>query len=508
MNNIKTFSKRLLGLLVVILAFCIFRYSASAASTPALTLINNASTIGINVTSADSNATVNLYFPNTSIVANPATGVTYTSIDIGRTNSNGSFSISVASNSYGLSGGSSVYVSVDGANSSQMTWPTTSTNSGQSGSLSLSQQNVTLVNGQIVTIFPMNTSNTLTVQGNSNSSVASAYFQSSNDSVVITGLNTGSTNISICAGSAGCGSVAVTVQAPTQSITFSQTQAYVVVGQASQTVSLYGGSGYSLSNTNKDIVSAIIDGSNIVLQGLTTGQVAITVCATGLLCGNITVNSLASGSAVPNQVTLPPSANSNFSQKPQLTSFSMTSNNVLNLFFGANSTLTITFGVNQTVSNVQAKIAGQQASIGQGNSGTYSASYRLTGNETLPLPVIISYTNPSGLIGQNYFWFGDSATLPTSSTVSTPSSSCPTGLTCTLSSNVAVFTYLLSIGSTGSEVKALQQQLKDDGVYSGPITGTFGSLTEVAVKKYQAKHGLKQVGVVGPGTRALLNKEI
>ena len=37
-------------------------------------------------------------------------------------------------------------------------------------------------------------------------------------------------------------------------------------------------------------------------------------------------------------------------------------------------------------------------------------------------------------------------------------------------------------------------------------TGYFGSLTEKAVKKFQKKYGIEQVGIVGPKTRAQLHK--
>ena len=477
-----------------------------AASTPSLSLTNGASAVNISVTNADPNATVNFYFPSSN--TNNSNSITYTSIDIGQTNSSGSFNISVAPNSYGLNGGTSVYISVDNVNSPSIIWPAAVNSSIQNGSLILSQQNTTMTVGQTVNIFPTNTSNTLTVQGNTNSSVASAYFQSSNNSVIITGQNTGSTTVSICAGTAGCSSVSVSVQAPTQTITFSQSPAYIILGNSAQNINIYGpGSGYSVSNPNQNILTTSLNGTSVSLQGLSLGQVTLSVCASGWICGSLPVNIVSSGTAVPNQVNNVAPINSNFSQAPQLTSFSLTSNDVMNQFLGTNSTLTLTFAVNQTVNNVQVKIAGQQVSVGQGNSGTYSASYMVTGNETLPLPVVISYTNPNGLVGQNYFWIGDSAKLPVNSNVSGVvsggASSVGTG-----SGTVTggTFTKLLSLNSTGSEVKALQQRLKDDGIYSGPITGKFGPLTEAAVKKYQAKNGLSQAGVVGPATRVLLNK--
>ena len=67
------------------------------------------------------------------------------------------------------------------------------------------------------------------------------------------------------------------------------------------------------------------------------------------------------------------------------------------------------------------------------------------------------------------------------------------------------FTRTLSLGSRGADVTELQKILTAEGVYTGPITGYFGPLTQAAVKAYQTKHGLDPVGIVGPKTRVALN---
>ena len=143
---------------------------AFAASTPLLFLTNGATAVDIHVAGADQNATVMFYFPNASVSGNQSAGTSYIPIDIGQTDSSGSFDVSVAPDSYGLSGGTSVYVSVDGVNSASIAWPASTGSSSQNGALSLSQQNISLANGQTANIFPMNTANTLTVQSVSNSS--------------------------------------------------------------------------------------------------------------------------------------------------------------------------------------------------------------------------------------------------------------------------------------------------------------------------------------------------
>src|SRR3989344_4793478 len=64
----------------------------------------------------------------------------------------------------------------------------------------------------------------------------------------------------------------------------------------------------------------------------------------------------------------------------------------------------------------------------------------------------------------------------------------------------------LSRGSSGDDVRKLQEFLaRDKEIYpNGLITGFFGPLTEVAVKKWQEKQGIESVGIVGPKTIARL----
>lgn len=66
----------------------------------------------------------------------------------------------------------------------------------------------------------------------------------------------------------------------------------------------------------------------------------------------------------------------------------------------------------------------------------------------------------------------------------------------------------LRTGMNGEDVKTLQEILATDPeIYpEGLITGYYGKLTEKAVKKFQLKAGLEQVGSVGPKTLSKINE--
>lgn len=59
-------------------------------------------------------------------------------------------------------------------------------------------------------------------------------------------------------------------------------------------------------------------------------------------------------------------------------------------------------------------------------------------------------------------------------------------------------------GSSGTEVKEIQQILQDNGYYSGSISGKFDTATTNAVKAFQKAKGLTTDGIVGTNTWAKL----
>ncbi len=68
----------------------------------------------------------------------------------------------------------------------------------------------------------------------------------------------------------------------------------------------------------------------------------------------------------------------------------------------------------------------------------------------------------------------------------------------------------LHMGDSGNNVKLLQTILATDpGIYpQGIISGFFGKLTRDALERYQKKHGLDQVGFIGPETLQFLGKNM
>lgn len=67
---------------------------------------------------------------------------------------------------------------------------------------------------------------------------------------------------------------------------------------------------------------------------------------------------------------------------------------------------------------------------------------------------------------------------------------------------------VLKRGSRGTQVKQMQQKLKNWGYYTGDVDGIFGSKTESAVRYFQRKNGLTVDGIVGPATAKKLGMSL
>lgn len=76
-------------------------------------------------------------------------------------------------------------------------------------------------------------------------------------------------------------------------------------------------------------------------------------------------------------------------------------------------------------------------------------------------------------------------------------------IVCIISISVGVFATSRR-GSSGSEVRQIQEKLKRWGYYNGSVDGIYGSKTEAAVKKFQKANGLTADGIAGKKTLAAM----
>lgn len=59
---------------------------------------------------------------------------------------------------------------------------------------------------------------------------------------------------------------------------------------------------------------------------------------------------------------------------------------------------------------------------------------------------------------------------------------------------------LSQVGSRGAEVRAIQERLKERGLFHSDVTGYYGEITRKAVLAFQKQQGISQTGVAGPLT--------
>lgn len=63
----------------------------------------------------------------------------------------------------------------------------------------------------------------------------------------------------------------------------------------------------------------------------------------------------------------------------------------------------------------------------------------------------------------------------------------------------------LSVGSQGPAVRKLEQELKERGLFKGPVDNKFDAKTKAAVQKFEHRRGFKEDGVVGGRIARLLD---
>ena len=159
-----------------------------------------------------------------------------------------------------------------------------------SGALSFSITNPAVSVGQTLSATVFGGSNYY-VTGNSSPSIASETLNGS--TLTISGVASGSTIITVCSSSNGCGTLSVNVGAAgTNQVSFGITNPTVALGET-MNISLSGnsnGNGYYVSsNTNTGIVQATVSGSSISLYGAGVGFDSLVVCANSGGCSTLSV---------------------------------------------------------------------------------------------------------------------------------------------------------------------------------------------------------------------------
>jgi ferredoxin len=447
---------------------------------------------------------------------------------------------------------------------------TTQTGTGQS--LTFGQNNVYLSTGNSIMVSISGGSGSYYISNNSNQSVVQASVSGSSLSLYATGVS-GFSTITICSQNNQCGTVTVSVNTSgSGSITFSQNNLFLSSGNT-QSVSIFGGSGYYISNnSNQSVASAYLSGTNIIVSAMATGNTTVTVCGSGNACGTlyITVNTGGSGGmlyfsqsnptvAVSQSINLTVSGGSgsyyiSSNSAPQVASVTLSGNNMIiygstvgattatvcssgntcgslyvtvgnvgsgyglvlfsksNPVIGLGQTISITLSggsgsyylssTNNTI--VQPSINGSILSLYGASYGSSSVTVCSTNGGCNTLFVTVSNTGVTidgttdSLLAQIQFLQNQLAQLQAQAGLLGGSYPYGTGSSYT-------FYRLLTIGSSGPDVSALQQRLTTEGVYRGPITGYYGTLTYAAVAQYQSLHGISPTGSVGPLTRAALN---
>ena len=363
---------------------------------------------------------------------------------------------------YGITSGSSVVTVCSSVGScSSLTITVNYVSSG--GTISLSQTSVSVLVAQTVSITVSGGSTPYSVSSNTGN-----IFQASlNGNILnIYGVGAGSSSINVCSAGGGCVALYVTVgtTSSTSQITLSQTSIPLSLGQTA-TVTISGNGGYYISgNTNSSIASASLNGNSISLYGASTGTANVSVCQTGGQCAVIYVTVSSTTSSATNTVFL------KFSQNNP--SIAVNQSVTILVAGGLQSSYTIPY--NSSTGVARASVSGSILTIsGKANGSTV-------------IVVCDSSSNCGAVL----------ATVGATTSISSNESS----------SSKYQFSRSLGIGDTGDDVTELQQRLTSEGVYSGPVTGTYGNLTATAVKLYQKSKGINQTGTVGPVTMSSLNK--
>jgi hypothetical protein len=153
-----------------------------------------------------------------------------------------------------------------------------------------SQNNILLNIGQQTTVYVTGTGSYY-ISNNSNSNIATE--QISGNSIAISAISSGATNVSICQSGGQCATLYITVSGTTSTapqLILSQNNLSMTSGQ-NTTVYLTGNGGYYIgSNSNTSVASATISGNSVIISAIGYGTDNISICQNGSQCVTLSVS--------------------------------------------------------------------------------------------------------------------------------------------------------------------------------------------------------------------------
>jgi hypothetical protein len=342
--------------------------------------------------------------------------------------------------------------------------------SASGGALSLSQTSLSLMTGQIISVtISGGTAPYSIIQSND----GKAQYSLSGSIVTVTGVSAGNSSTTICSAGGACVTLAVTVTGNVTNSAVSGVEPSFSQNNFSmntnQTVAVYlsGNGGYYVSNnSNPNIISAAISANSVVIFGINVGSANVTVCQTGGQCNTIYLTVSNSTTATASSVPLTFDKSSVNMNVGDTTDINVTGGSGVGYYISYNSNSN---AIGVYVNGGELIITGKAA--GSGTLSVCSSSNVCASISVVVNQITQTTSSVSATIGDGY-----------------------------------VFSVHLEYGMTSKAVTELQKRLTAKGVYTGPITGYYGSLTTTAVKLFQKENNLEQLGSVGPGTRAALNK--
>lgn len=156
----------------------------------------------------------------------------------------------------------------------------------------LSQSSISLSAGQSQSVT-VSGNGGYYISGNTNSSIASATING--NTITVSGITSGSTNISVCQNGGLCSILYVSVTSssstnlPTTFLSFGNSIPFLSVGQ-STVINISGGTSgnyYIAYNSSSSVAQTSINGSALTVSGIARGCAVLVVCSSSNVCGPV-----------------------------------------------------------------------------------------------------------------------------------------------------------------------------------------------------------------------------